>query len=100
MKSLYLIKPYLLENRHRIILGIACLITVDFLQLIIPRVIKWAVDDLTAMQADLIKLSLYAAYIVGIAISDTSRFFRHHFAKPISNRFMHDNFSYRRASLP
>ena len=68
MKSFYLIKPYLQENRLRIVLGIICLITVDFLQLFIPRVIKWAVDDLAALQTDMIKLSAYALYIVGIAV--------------------------------
>lgn len=68
MKSFYLIKPYLQENRLRIFLGIICLITVDFLQLFIPRVIKWAVDDLAALQTDLIKLLVYALYIVGIAV--------------------------------
>lgn len=68
MKSFYLIKPYLQENRLRIFLGIICLITVDFLQLFIPRVIKWAVDDLAALQTDPIKLLVYALYIVGIAV--------------------------------
>ncbi len=68
MKSFYLIKPYLQENRLRIVLGIICLITVDFLQLFIPRVIKWAIDDLAALQTDLIKLLAYALYIVGIAV--------------------------------
>ena len=68
MKSFYLIKPYLQENRLRIVLGIICLITVDFLQLCIPRVIKWAIDDLAALQTDMIKLLAYAFYIVGIAV--------------------------------
>ncbi len=68
MKSLYLIKPYLQENRRLIFLGITCLIAVDFLQLFIPRIIKWAVDDLTAYRADTLKLFTYALYIVGIAI--------------------------------
>ena len=68
MKSFYLIKPYLQENRLRIVLGIICLIIVDFLQLFIPRVIKWAIDDLAALQTDLIKLLAYALYIVGIAV--------------------------------
>ncbi len=68
MKSFYLIKPYLQENRLRIVLGIICLITVDFLQLFIPRVIKWAIDDLAALQTDLMKLLAYALYIVGIAV--------------------------------
>jgi len=68
MKSFYLIKPYIQENRLRIFLGIICLITVDFLQLFIPRVIKWAIDDLAGLQTDLIKLLAYAFYIVGIAV--------------------------------
>ena len=68
MKPTNLIKPYLLENRSRILLGLICLIAVDFLQLFIPRVIKWAVDDLTSFNVDLITLFLYALYIVGIAI--------------------------------
>jgi ATP-binding cassette subfamily B multidrug efflux pump len=68
MKSFYLIKPYLVEKKFFILLGLACLITVDFLQLFIPRIIKWAVDDLTAYRADSITLLIYGLYIVGIAI--------------------------------
>ncbi len=68
MKPTNLIKPYLLENRSRILLGLLCLIAVDLLQLFIPRVIKWAVDDLTSFHADLLTLFFYALYIVGIAI--------------------------------
>jgi len=68
MKSFYLIKPYLVEKKFFILLGLACLITVDFLQLFIPRIIKWAVDDLTAYRIDSITLLIYALYIVGIAI--------------------------------
>jgi len=68
MKSIYLIKPYLVEKRLIIFLGLVCLITVDFLQLFIPRIIKWAVDDLTAYRIDTITLLIYALYIVGIAI--------------------------------
>ncbi|MFO7972384.1 MAG: ABC transporter ATP-binding protein, partial [Desulfobacterales bacterium] len=68
MKSFYLIKPYLSERRFFIFLGLACLIAVDFLQLFIPRIIKWAVDDLTAYRIDTITLFIYALYIVGIAV--------------------------------
>ncbi len=68
MKSLHLIKPYFSENRYLIISGLICLIAVDILQLIIPRIIKWAVDDLTLFNLDLTGLSLYALYIVGIAL--------------------------------
>lgn len=68
MKPTNLIKPYLLENRSRILLGLLCLIAVDLLQLFIPRVLKWAVDDLTSFHVELITLFFYALYIVGIAI--------------------------------
>ncbi len=68
MKSLYLIKPYLKERRILIVIGLVCLITVDFLQLFIPRVIKWAIDDLTDYRTDIPSLLIYALYIVGIAV--------------------------------
>ena len=38
------------------------------MQLFIPRIIKWAVDDLTAYRVDIIALLIYALYIVGIAV--------------------------------
>ena len=47
MRSLDLIKPYFRENRTVIAIGMISLIIVDVLQLFIPRIIKWAVDDLT-----------------------------------------------------
>ncbi|MDL1969209.1 MAG: ABC transporter ATP-binding protein/permease [Deltaproteobacteria bacterium] len=68
MKSIKLIKPYFFEKRLLIFFGLACLIVVDFLQLFIPRIIKWAVDDITAFRVDAIRLSYYALYIVGIAV--------------------------------
>ena len=68
MKSLYLIKPYLEERRLFIVIGLVCLITVDFLQLFIPRVIKWAIDDLTDYRIDILSLLTYALYIVGISV--------------------------------
>ncbi|MEJ2658101.1 MAG: ABC transporter ATP-binding protein [Desulfobacterales bacterium] len=68
MKSFYLIKPYLLERRLFIILGLIFLIAVDFLQLFIPRIIKWAIDDLTNYRINTKSLLIYALYIVGIAI--------------------------------
>ncbi|MEW6672234.1 MAG: ABC transporter ATP-binding protein [Thermodesulfobacteriota bacterium] len=68
MKSIRLIKPYFLENRPIIAFGIVCLITVDFLQLFIPRVLKWAVDDLTAFKVDAAGLAVYALYIAAIGV--------------------------------
>ena len=52
MKSFKLIQPYLIANRISILFGLLCLIVVDLLQLLIPRVIKRVVDDLTFIQVD------------------------------------------------
>jgi len=68
MKSTYLIRPYIRSNRWFILIGIGCLITVDFLQLVIPRIIKAVVDQLTALSIDPAGLLRYAAYIVAIAL--------------------------------
>ena len=68
MKSTALIKPYFIENRVLIFFGLVCLIIVDLLQLFIPRILKWAIDDLTALQIDLKGLFLYSALMVGIAL--------------------------------
>ncbi|OGP61595.1 MAG: multidrug ABC transporter permease, partial [Deltaproteobacteria bacterium RBG_13_49_15] len=68
MKSLYLIKPYLYENRLLIALGLICLVAVDILQLFIPRILKLAVDDLTSLQAERAGLLKYALAIVGFSI--------------------------------
>jgi len=68
MNSIYLLKPYMLENRFRILAGVACLIIVDMLQLFIPRIIKWAVDDRTGFQVDRGGLLRYAVYILAIAM--------------------------------
>ena len=63
-----LIKPYFVENRVTILIGLLSLIIVDVLQLIIPRIIKWVVDDLTAFEIDAWRLLSYALYMVGIAV--------------------------------
>jgi ATP-binding cassette subfamily B multidrug efflux pump len=63
-----LIKPYFIEYRAKIIAGLLSLIIVDVLQLIIPRIIKWTVDDLTAFEIDSWRLLSYALYMVGIAM--------------------------------
>ncbi|MGD9236397.1 MAG: ABC transporter ATP-binding protein [Desulfobacterales bacterium] len=68
MKSVALIKPYLKENRLKIAVGLLSLIVVDVLQLFIPRIIKWSVDGLTALQIETGQLLLYATYMAVIAI--------------------------------
>ena len=68
MKSYRLVKPFFLEKRAVILLGLFSLFVVDILQLFIPRIIKWAVDDLAIYCVTGTKLLRYALYIVGIAL--------------------------------
>ena len=68
MSPLAIIKPYFRENRSKIFIGLLSLILVDGLQLIVPRIIKWAVDDLTAMSASPGTLGFYAGGVAGIAV--------------------------------
>ena len=64
MNALKLIIPYILERRYLIVLGLISLIIVDFLQLLIPRVIRRVVDDLTTFQIQWQRLALYTLTIV------------------------------------
>jgi ATP-binding cassette subfamily B protein len=66
--SLYLIKPYLMERRWVIGAGVVSLIAVDILQLVIPRLIKGAVDDLTLLEIGRPALWRYALYILMIGL--------------------------------
>jgi ATP-binding cassette subfamily B multidrug efflux pump len=68
MNALALIKPYFTNYGKRIILGLLALITVDILQLIIPRVIKAVIDDLTLYRADGASLLRYAAAVICLAV--------------------------------
>jgi ATP-binding cassette subfamily B protein len=68
MKGFALLKPYFRERRGIIVTGLACLIGVDILQLLIPRVIKRAVDDITAFRIEPSALLTYSVTIAGIAV--------------------------------
>ncbi|NNF97811.1 MAG: ABC transporter ATP-binding protein [Desulfobacteraceae bacterium] len=68
MKSIELIKPQLFQDRYRIVLGLLCLIIVDLLQLIIPRIIKQVVDALAVYNIDREGLAAYGLMIVVIGI--------------------------------
>lgn len=67
MKSVKLIAPYFKENLFAIIFGVISLVILDILELFIPRIIKRAVDDLTAFQINIEKLMTYGVYIVLLA---------------------------------
>jgi ATP-binding cassette subfamily B protein len=66
--SLTLIRPYLMERRWFIAAGLVSLIAVDFLQLVIPRLIKAVVDDLTLLDIGRAALWRYALYILIIGL--------------------------------
>lgn len=68
MKSIDLVQPYFKSHRWIIVIGLLSLITVDFLQLLIPRVIKSAVDNLTLLNADLSNLMRQAGIILFMAL--------------------------------
>jgi ATP-binding cassette subfamily B protein len=66
--SLRLLLPFIREQRWLIIIGLVSLIIVNGLQLFIPRVIKWAVDDLTSLQISPSRLTEYGLIVVAIAV--------------------------------
>ncbi len=68
LKSYRLIKPYFVEKRAVVLLGLFSLFAVDILQLFIPRIIKWVVDDLIMFSMTATKLFHYSVYIVGVAV--------------------------------
>jgi ATP-binding cassette subfamily B protein len=63
-----LLVPLFKTHRYRLILGFAALITVDLLQLIIPRLIKKAVDGLSRQNIDQSGLFQVGLTIVVIAL--------------------------------
>jgi len=63
-----LIRPVFSRNRSRLVLGFASLIGVDFLQLIIPRLLKHAVDSLSAGTATHQKLISVSFLIILVAV--------------------------------
>lgn len=62
------IRPTFYKNRWTIVTGVFCLIVVDVLQLVVPRIVKHAVDGLTTLSISLDELGLYGLWIVAIAL--------------------------------
>ena len=67
MESFQLIRPYFILNKKRIALGLLCLVLVDLFQLIIPRIIKRAVDDITYLRSSTKTLLIYFSMMVILA---------------------------------
>jgi ATP-binding cassette subfamily B multidrug efflux pump len=66
-KTFQPLKEYFVQNRSRIAFGLFCLLLVDFLQLLIPLVIKRAIDALTFKTATSAGLFQYGLAILLIA---------------------------------
>jgi len=66
---LKLILPYFKKNWHKILTGILCIIAVDMAQLVIPQIIKTAVDTLAASHIDRYILVKQCLLIVGLGLA-------------------------------
>jgi ATP-binding cassette subfamily B multidrug efflux pump len=66
---LKLILPYFKKNWLKILAGILCMILVDGAQLIIPQIIKTAVDTLTTTQVDRYVLARQCFFIGGLGLA-------------------------------
>ncbi|NWG03023.1 MAG: ABC transporter ATP-binding protein [Syntrophaceae bacterium] len=68
MRSFKTLKMDFIENRWRILVGLTALLIVDVLQLFIPRVIKYVIDDLTLGIATPSRLIFYGVEVLLLAL--------------------------------
>jgi ATP-binding cassette subfamily B multidrug efflux pump len=68
IKSFKTLKDDFVENRWRILIGLFALLIVDLLQLFIPRVVKYAIDDLTSGVISPHQLLLYGIEVLILSI--------------------------------
>ncbi len=68
MKAFRTFKNDFIENRSQILIGLIALFIVDVLQLFIPRVIKYAIDDLTSGILSPSRLLLYGLEVLLLAL--------------------------------
>ncbi len=68
MRAFQSLKNDLMENRWRILIGLVALLIVDVLQLIIPRIVKHAIDDLTWGAIPSSRLLLYGGEVLALAL--------------------------------
>jgi ATP-binding cassette subfamily B protein len=68
MKAFKTLKNDLIANRWQILIGLMALLIVDVLQLFIPRVIKYAIDDLTLGTVSQSRLLFYGLQVLLLAL--------------------------------
>jgi ATP-binding cassette subfamily B protein len=69
MSPYRIVFPYFRRNRRNLAIGLSALLVVDMLQLLIPRVIKLAVDDLTSYEASSANLLTYSGMVLALAMT-------------------------------
>jgi ATP-binding cassette subfamily B protein len=68
LKAFKTLKNDFVANQWRILIGLIALLIVDLLQLFIPRVIKYAIDDLTSGMISPFRLLLYGVEVLILAL--------------------------------
>jgi ATP-binding cassette subfamily B multidrug efflux pump len=68
MRPVDLILPHFKSHWRTVGLGLLALVVVDIVQLTIPRLIKWVVDDLTLLETSLWRLTMQAGAIAVMAL--------------------------------
>jgi len=68
MRSFRTLKVDFIENRWRIFIGLLALLIVDVLQLFIPRIVKYAIDDLTSGGVSSFQLFIYGVEVFILAL--------------------------------
>ncbi len=68
MKAFRTLKDDFLKERKQILAGLAALLIVDVLQLFIPRIVKFAIDDLTSGEISSSRLLIYGLEVLGLAL--------------------------------
>ncbi len=68
MRAFKTLQNDFIENRWRISIGLIALLIVDVLQLFIPRVVKYAIDDLTGGTVSQSRLLVYGLEVLLLAV--------------------------------
>ncbi len=68
MRAFKTLQSDFIENRWRISIGLIALLIVDVLQLFIPRVVKYAIDDLTLSTVSHSRLLIYGLEVLLLAL--------------------------------
>lgn len=69
MKQFAITLKYLKERKYYLLVGLISLFMVDILQLLIPKVVQYVIDDLSAFKLTSESLFRYLLMVIGLALS-------------------------------